>query len=243
MKHWILGLFLLTSVSGVWASGPGVHLDAAPVDVSNTASLQRGAKFFVNYCLTCHSAEHARFIRVAQDLGLSTELVEKYLIFTDAKIRDHMKTTMLASDATEWFGSAPPDLTLIARAKGADYLYTYLRSFYLDDTRPFGVNNRVLHNASMPHVLWRLQGWQKPVYKESEEGKHEIEALELVEGSGLLTPEAYDRVVADLVNFMVYLSEPAQLERKKIGIWVLLYLIVLGVLAYLLKKEYWKDVH
>jgi ubiquinol-cytochrome c reductase cytochrome c1 subunit len=242
MKHWILGLLLLAPFAGAWAGGAGVHLDTAPVDVSNKASLQRGAKFFVNYCLTCHSAEHARFVRVGVDLGLSPELVEKYLIFTDAKIRDHMKTTMLASDATEWFGAAPPDLTLIARAKGADYLYTYLRGFYLDDTRPFGVNNTVLHNASMPHVLWRLQGWQKPVFKEVE-GKREIERLEPIEGTGLLTPEEYDRVVADLVNFMVYLSEPAQLERKKIGVWVLFYLLILGVLAYLLKKEYWKDVH
>ena len=243
MKHWIFGLMLLLGpLGGAWASGVGVHLDKAPVDVSNTPSLQRGAKYFVNYCLSCHSAQYSRFLRVGTDLGLSPELVEKYLIFTDAKVRDHMKAVMTPSDAKEWFGAAPPDLTLMARAKGPDYVYTYLRSFYLDDSRPFGVNNLVLHNASMPHVLWRLQGWQIPEYEE-EHGHTTIKGLTPVKGSGLLTPEEYDAVVADLVNFMAYLSEPAQLERKKIGIWVLLYLAVLGVLAYLLKKEYWKDVH
>lgn len=235
------------------ASGGGAHLDHAAVDIGNRSSLQRGAKYFFNYCVSCHSANFSRYNRIATDLGLSDLQVEDNFIFTDSTIRDHMTVAMRPKDAKEWFGTAPPDLTLSARAKGADWLYTYLRSFYLDDTRPFGVNNLVLVNAAMPHVLWELQGLQKRAHKEAEahaEGGHGDEqghgggapVLELVR-PGTMSPDQYDRAVLDLVNFMVYLSEPAQVVRKQIGVWVLSFLLLLFVVTYLLKKEYWKDIH
>lgn len=233
------------------AAGGNVHLDHAAVDIGNQPSLQRGAKYFFNYCISCHSANFSRYNRIASDLGLSELQVEENFIFTDSTIRDHMTVAMRPKDAKEWFGTAPPDLTLSARAKGADWLYTYLRSFYLDDTRPFGVNNTVLENASMPHVLWELQGLQEKVSGEAGEGHGEpghgggesgADHLEIVQ-PGSMSPEQFDRAVLDLVNFMVYLSEPAQVVRKQIGFWVLSFLVLLFVVTYLLKKEYWKDVH
>ena len=151
---------------------------------------------------------------------------------------------MRPEESRRWFGSTPPDLSLVARAKGADWLYTYMRSFYVDESRPLGVNNLVLENVSMPHVLWELQGWQKAVYKEGtqDSGRPVIENLELAE-PGQMAPEEYDRAILDIVNFLTYLSEPAQLMRKQIGAWVLIFLALLFVVAFLLKKEYWKDVH
>jgi ubiquinol-cytochrome c reductase cytochrome c1 subunit len=241
----IWGLLLALSGVAMAAGGHGVELDHAAVDITNKASLQRGAKYFANYCLSCHSAKYSRFSRVGEDLGLTTIEVENNLIFTDAKVRDPMRVAMRSEDARTWFGAQPPDLSLVARARGADWIYTYLRSFYLDDMRPFGVNNLVLPNASMPHVLWDLQGWQALASEEgasSRHGGHEGQALTLVE-PGEMSPEAYDRAVLDLVNFLVYLGEPAQLQRKKVGVWVLAYLIVFFVVAYMLKKEYWRDIH
>lgn len=238
-------LWLVAAGGALAVGGHDGHLDHAAIDVSNKASLQRGAKYFVNYCLSCHSANFSRYNRVAEDLGLSTIDVENNLIFTDSKIRDPMRIALDGENARDWFGKPPPDLSLVARAKGADWVYTYLRTFYLDDSRPFGVNNLVLDNAYMPHVLWELQGWQQPVYKEGEktaDGKPVIEHLELTE-QGKLTPKEYDRAVLDLVNFLIYLSEPAQLQRKKLGFWVLAFLVVLLVVTYFMKKEYWKDVH
>ena len=230
---------------GLAAGGTGVHLDHAAIDISNKASLQRGAKYYVNYCLSCHSAKYSRYKRVGDDLDLTTLQVEDNFIFTDNKVRDHMVVALRVRDANTWFGTMPPDLSLIARAKGADWVYTYLRTFYLDETRPMGVNNLVLPNASMPHVLWELQGWQKAVYKPGETdaaGTPILDRLELVE-PGKLTPEEFDKAVLDLVNFLVYLSEPAQLKRQQIGLWVLAFLLLFFIVAYLLKKEFWKDVH
>jgi ubiquinol-cytochrome c reductase cytochrome c1 subunit len=239
-------LLILPIVGNVYAAGGnGVHLDHAAVDVTNKSSLQRGAKFYVNYCLGCHSTKYSRYSRVGEDLDLTTLQVEDNFIFTRAKVRDPMKIAMRDKDARHWFGTSAPDLSLVARAKGADWIYTYLRSFYLDDSRPFGVNNLVLKNASMPHVLWELQGWQKAVYKEGEthgSGEPAIEHLELLE-EGQLSPKEYDKAVLDLVNYLVYIGEPAQLHRKQLGFWVLAFLAVFFVVAYLLKKEYWKDVH
>lgn len=220
-------------------------MDHVATDVNNKVSLQRGAKYFVNYCLSCHSLKYSRYSRMGEDLDLSTLQVEDNLIFTDAKIRDKMDVALQEKDARHWFGTSVPDLSLVARAKGADWVYTYLRTFYLDDSRPFGVNNLVLKNASMPHVLAELQGWQKPVYKEGEtdaSGEPVLEGLELEE-EGRLSPEEYDKVVRDIVNFLVYVSEPAQIKRKQVGIWVLMFLVLFFVVAYLLKKEYWRDVH
>lgn len=241
----VLGWTLL--VAGAQAAGGhGVTLDHAPVDIENKASLQRGAKYFVNYCLSCHSAQYSRFSRVATDLGLTDRQVEDNLIFTDAKIRDQMNVALRPEDARVWLGTAPPDLSLEARARGADWVYTYLRTFYVDDSRPFGVNNLVLPNASMPHALWRLQGWQEAKYQK-ERGpdghEHEVfEGFDLVT-PGEMSPKEYDRAVLDLVNFLVYLGEPAQLQRKTVGVWVVAYLLIFLVIAYFLKKEYWKDVH
>jgi ubiquinol-cytochrome c reductase cytochrome c1 subunit len=247
MSKLILILILWAFCMGdVLAAGSeGVHLDHAAIDISNKASLQRGAKYYVNYCLGCHSAQYSRYKRVGDDLGLTTLQVEDNFIFTDKKVRDHMVVALRAKDATTWFGKKPPDLSLIARAKGADWVYNYLRTFYLDETRPTGVNNRVLPNASMPHVLWKLQGWQKAVYAAGETdaaGKPILDHLELAE-PGKMTPEEYDKAVLDLVNFLVYLSEPAQLKRQQIGLWVLAFLALFFIVAYLLKKEFWKDVH
>ena len=247
MNKYILILILgaIFMGDGLAAGGTGVHLDHAAIDISNKASLQRGAKYYVNYCLGCHSAKYSRYKRVGDDLDLTTLQVEDNFIFTDNKVRDHMVVALRVRDANTWFGTMPPDLSLIARAKGADWVYTYLRTFYLDETRPMGVNNLVLPNASMPHVLWELQGWQKAVYKPGETdaaGKPILDHLELVK-PGEMTPEEYDKAILDLVNFLVYLSEPAQLKRQQIGFWVLAFLLLFFIVAYLLKKEFWKDVH
>lgn len=247
MKKIILSSLLVPLfLSSVLASSEhGISMDHAAIDVSNKVSLQRGAQLFVNYCLSCHSANYSRYSRVGEDLELTTLQVEDNFIFTDSKIRDRMNVAMTEKDARTWFGAKAPDLSLVARARGADWVYNYLRSFYLDESRPFGVNNLVLANASMPHVLWELQGWQKPVYKEGEvdpSGHPTFEKLELIE-PGEMPPKEYDKAVLDLTNFLVYLSEPAQLKRQQLGLWVLAFLVLFFIVAYLLKKEYWKDVH
>ena len=246
MKRYSLLLLPLLLVTGNAnaAGGAGVHLDNAPVDVTNEASLQRGAKYFMNYCQGCHSLKYSRYSRMGADLGLTDIQIEDNFIFTESKVRDVIKTSMRAEESSKWFGNAPPDLSLVARAKGADWLYTYLRTFYVDESRPLGVNNLVLENVSMPHVLWELQGWQKVVYKEGTENsaKPAIERLELAQ-PGQMTPEQFDRAMLDLVNFLTYVSEPAQLQRKQVGIWVLLFLVLLFVVTFFLKKDYWRDVH
>ncbi len=247
MKRIVLVASLLPffSITALASSGQGIHLDHAAVDVSNKGSLQRGAKLFVNYCLGCHSANYSRYSQVGEDLDLTTLQVEDNFIFTESKIRDRMSVAMNERDARTWFGTKVPDLSLVARAKGADWVYNYLRSFYLDESRPFGVNNLVLPNAAMPHVLWELQGWQKAVYKEGEKdagGQPVVDKLEIVE-PGKMTSKEFDRAMLDLTNFLVYLSEPAQLKRKELGLWVLTFLVLFFIVAYLLKKEYWKDIH
>ena len=226
------------------AADTGYPLASVEVSIHNRAALQRGAKYFVNYCLSCHSSRYARYRWVGQDLGLSEDMVKDNLILTDGKIGDLMTVAMPRAKAIEWFGAPPPDLTLVARARGADWLYTYLKSFYLDAERPLGVNNAVFQHVAMPHVLWELQGWQKPVYKEAQSADDtpEIERLEVAQ-PGLLSAGEYDRVVRDLVTFLVYLAEPAALKRERFGIWVILFLLVLLAVTYFLKREYWKDVH
>ncbi len=249
MKKIVLGFIFLMALSGVavaaGGSDYGEQFGKAHIDLGNKASLQRGAKYFVNYCLSCHSAAYSRYNRVGQDLGLSDELVEENFIFDDKKVGDLMTIALRNDMGKKWFGKMPPDLSVVSRSRGVDWLYNYLKTFYLDESRDLGVNNLRFENAYMPHVLWELQGWQKPVYKTVvEDGKEKqvIDHLELVE-PGKLTPEEYDQVVRDLVGFMAYLGEPAQLERKRLGFWVLLFLTLLIVISYLLKKEYWKDVH
>ncbi|MBM3358311.1 MAG: cytochrome c1 [Betaproteobacteria bacterium] len=227
-----------------------VKLDRAPIDETDLISLQRGARTFVNYCLNCHSAGYMRYGRL-QDLGLNEAQIRDNLIFTEAKIGDLMRVAMDPKEGKEWFGVAPPDLSVIARSNaspagsGADWLYTYMRSFYRDSTRPMGWNNAVFPNVGMPHVLYQLQGEQALTTAERATwgGRKEKVQRLVVEKPGSMTPPEYDRMVADLVNFLVYVGEPAKRSRIALGIYVLMFLGGLFVLAYALKKEYWKDVH
>lgn len=221
-----------------FASGEVLHLDKAPDRSRDLPALQNGAKVFVNYCLNCHSASYMRYNRLG-DIGLTEQQIKDNLLFTQEKIGELMTIAMRRAEAKQWFGAAPPDLTVIARARasefgsGADWLYTYLRSFYRDDSRPSGWNNVLFSNVAMPHVLWELQGEQVlgPDHK-----------LTLAK-PGLMKPEEYDAMVADLVGFLNYMGEPMQNYRKELGVVVLIALAILFVLAYALKREYWKDVH
>lgn len=217
-----------------------VPLDKAPIDPNNQASLQRGAKVFVNYCLNCHSAAYMRFNRL-QDIGLTEKQIKDNLLVGTDKVGDQMKIALAKKDAKEWFGVVPPDLTVVARSRSADWLYTYLRGFYVDNTRPTGWNNVAFANVGMPHVLWELQGEQE-LTTEKHEGGHETHALTLNK-SGKLSPAEYDATIADLVNYLVYMAEPAQNQRKHLGVIVLLFLGLLFVASYYLKKEFWKDIH
>ena len=247
MKKYLLSVLLLAVPTLVTAGGGGgVHLDKAKIDPTNKESLQRGAKTFVNYCLGCHSAKYQRYNRLGRDLGISDEDIIDNLMFTGEKTGDLMDIAMTKEMGKRWFGAPPPDLTLVARVRGTDWLYTYLRTFYLDASRPFGVNNVVFSNVGMPNVLWELQGWQKPVYKTVVDGEgHEHQVLDGVEleEAGSQTPAEFDRTVRDLVNFLAYMGEPIKLERQSLGVKVMLFLLVLFIFAYLLKKEYWKDIH
>ncbi len=239
----ILSFLLLASPVSVLASG-GAHLEKADVDLSNKASLQRGFKYFNNYCSGCHSTALSRYSRVGADLGIPDDVLKSEVIFSrdergePDKVGVYMKAAMKEIDASEAFGKAPPDLSVVARSRGADWIYTYLRSFYLDPSRPLGVNNVVFPNVGMPHVLWQLQGWQ--VKKESDE--HGAAELSMV-SPGSVPPVQYDQIVRDITNFLTYMAEPARDSRQKIGIFVMLFLFVFFVSAYFLKKEYWKDVH
>jgi len=240
--NFLAGLVLVLATSSLHAAGRD-HLEPAGVNIRDIAALQRGAKVFVNYCLSCHSANYMRYNRLSEDLGLSEEVVLNNLIFPDVKIGDTMSIAMQADDAERWFGKSPPDLSVRGRSRGADWLYAYLRSFYQDASGHW--NNRVLPNASMPHVLWQLQGIQTPVFADPDEnqsGVIEIDHLVLTT-PGILTPEEYDGIVLDLVTFLDYMGEPAKLKRKNIGVWVMLFLVVFAFLAYLLKVEYWRDIH
>ncbi len=236
-------LFLLAVLpAGAFASsGHGAKLDAVKIDLGDKASLQRGARIFVNYCLSCHSAGYMRYNRMGHDLGISDELVKENLLFAADKVGDLMKAVMPAEDAKKWFGVAPPDLTLVARNRGPKWVYTYMRSFYRDDKSPSGWNNTVFPHVAMPHVLYEWQGHQRAVFK-TEDGVPTFEKFDL-ERKGSMTPEQYNEAMRDLTNFLVYLGEPAKLERYRIGVFTILFLLVFLVAAYLLKKEYWKDVH
>lgn len=209
-------------------------------------SLQRGLKYFTNYCMGCHSASYSRYNRVAADLNLSEQQMLDNIIFTrdadgeKSKVGEKMMIAMTEEYGKETFGVAPPDLSLTARSRGADWVYTYLKSFYLDESRPVGVNNTVFENVGMPHVLWPLQGWQRKV--ENNDGHGGGVGFEQVT-EGDMTADEYDQAVTDITNFMVYLSEPAQARRKSLGIKVMMFLFLFTGLAYLLKKEYWRDVH
>ncbi|WDD99793.1 cytochrome c1 [Thalassomonas actiniarum] len=232
MKKFIL--VLLAALPGLaLAAGPSIPLDKAGNDLTDKESLKRGFETYVNYCLGCHQLQYQRYNRTFADLGIDEkEGIAKYM-YTGEKVGDHITNTMPAKDAAKWFGSAPPDLTLEARLRSPDWIYTYLRSFYADPNRPFGVNNTVFKDVGMPHVLQGLQG----VSTLDENGN-------LGEASGgSLTAEEYDTLVRDLTNFLEYVGEPNKLERKNLGYWVIGFLFILLIFSYLLKREYWKDVH
>lgn len=237
----ILPLSLLAAGGG--HAGPNKK---ANVDLSSKTALQRGAKVFVNYCVSCHSASYMRYNRMAKDLGLSEETVETNLMFTTDKIGNGMEVAMDPADSEAWFGVTPPDLSVIARSRGADWLYNFLLSYYVDESKPTGVNNLVFADTAMPHVLINLQGLQRVNHniEMGEDGKeHEVFAGFETIVPGTLSENEYEQTVRDLVSFLVYLGEPAKLVRYKVGFWVLVFLSVLWVSAYLMKKEYWKDVH
>ncbi|NQY25657.1 MAG: cytochrome c1 [Piscirickettsiaceae bacterium] len=228
-----IGLMSVTSFQAVAASG-GVHLDPVELDLSDKASLQRGAKTFVNYCLSCHSASFMRYNRMAKDIGLTDEQVKTNLMFASEKIGDTMTIAMRTEDAKKWFGVVPPDLSVISRARGADWLNTYLRSFYLDDSKPMGTNNTVFKDVGMPHVLWEQQGYLS----------HDDETGHLAHDSeGELSNHDYNTMVSDLVNFLAYIGEPSKIQRLALGKWVLLYLFILFLVVYPMKKAFWKDIH
>ena len=218
----------------------------AEVNLNNTASLQRGAKYFANYCMGCHSAQYVRYNRLGEDLGLTDAQLENYLMPAGAKTSDTMQSAMPAADSEKWFGRTPPDLSLEARSRGADWIYSYLKSFYVDPKSATGSNNLVLPNAAMPDVLWQLHGMQKPVYRQEkgEDGAsfQTFDHFEQV-SQGQLSPEQYDQVAMDLTNFLSYIAEPVQLERRDLGLKVIGFLILFFLFAYLLKREIWKDVH
>jgi len=240
---------LLLAPALALAAGDHIKLDRAPIDENDQASQQRGARHFVNYCLNCHSASYMRFNRL-RDIGLTDQQILDNLVFTGVKVGDLMKVAMDPKDSKAWFGAAPPELSLIARSRaseagsGADWLYSYLRSFYRDAERPTGWNNTVFPNVGMPHVLWELQGEQVLAEQKVQgAGFEKTEHVLKLDKPGKMTPVEYDQMVADLVNYLVFMAEPARSSRTTIGMFVLVALGLLFVLAYALKKEYWKDVH
>ncbi|MEW5757009.1 MAG: cytochrome c1 [Pseudomonadota bacterium] len=235
----ILSVLLLSWLPAMgMAAGGGVALDHLEIDLSDQESMRNGAKVFMTYCLNCHSAKYQRYNRMAEDIGMSLEELKPLMFITD-KVGDTMSVAIDHKQAKKWFGTLPPDLSLVARSRGPDWLYTYMRSFYRDDSRPFGVNNLVFKDVGMPHALIDLQGLAEPVYKD--ETKKEISRLE-IKTAGTLTAEQYDDLVSDLVHFLVYVGEPAKLERYSLGVKVILFLVVLTILLYLVKREYWRDV-
>jgi ubiquinol-cytochrome c reductase cytochrome c1 subunit len=238
MKNLIALILLLTLSFGVVAS-EAIELQEADIDLSDNESLQRGAQHFVTYCLGCHSAKHMRYLRFALDAEVDQKKVLKDIAPEGASIYDQLRSAMNKHDAEKWFGVQPPDLSLIARSRGADWLYSYLKSYYLDASRPFGVNNLVYEDTAMPNPLWQLQGEQHSEIRKTIYGEYTKLVLE---ETGTLSEKEFDIFVNDLVNFLVYVGEPVQLERERIGKYVIIFLFMFLIIAYLLKKEYWQDV-
>ncbi|MDI3383170.1 cytochrome c1 [Xenophilus aerolatus] len=250
MKKLILTLIAaLGIVTGAQAAEGGIAWDKAPNRTNDLASLQHGAKLFVNYCLNCHSAAFMRYNRL-QDIGLTEQQIKDNLLFTTDKVGETMKANIEPRQAKDWFGGVPPDLTLVARSRaghggtGADYLYTYLRTFYRDDTKATGWNNLAFPSVAMPNVLWELQGDRRPVYDKVEQHGHETEVIKGWEqvSPGTLTPLQFDQAIGDLVNYMQWMAEPAQDTRIRVGVWVLLFLTLALVFVWRLNAAYWKEV-
>ena len=251
-------LLAMMPAAAMAAGGSGAKLDSVKIDLGDQESLQRGARIFVNYCLSCHSAAYMRYNRMGKDLGISDELVKENLLFAADKVGELMKAVMSEEDAKAAFNTVPPDLTLVTRnrGRGPDWFYTYMRGFYQDDKSVSGWNNTVFPNVSMPHVLYEWQGHQKAVYRTDKHTSHVEENGKMVEKvtevqvfdhlelekPGSMSATDYDNAMRDLTNFMVYMGEPAKLERGRIGVYVLAFLVLFLVVAYMLKKEYWKDV-
>ena len=233
---------LLISFSA-FAAGGGATLQAGN-DLSDRASLQRGAQLYMNYCAGCHSLTYMRYSRMAEDLGLTEDEVMKNLNFTGSKFGEQVQVSMPAAGGEKWFGKMPPDLSVISRVRGSDWIYTYLKSFYLDESRPLGWNNKLFPNASMPNPLWELQGLQHAEFGpvDPATGERHVEGLKVAQ-AGRQSAQEFDQTARDITNFLEYVGEPAALKRQSVGVWVILFLAALTFLAYLLKQEYWKDVH
>lgn len=238
----VLALAGLLLSFGAWAAEGG-HLEQSGTDLDDQASLQRGAQLYMNYCSGCHSLKYLRYSRMAEDLGLSEDEVMQNLNFTGAKVGEQIQVAMPADGAAKWFGKMPPDLSLISRVRGSDWVYTYLKSFYLDESRPLGWNNKLFPNASMPNPLWQLQGLQHAEFgKPDATGERPVEGLKIAQ-PGTQSAEAFDRTARDITAFLEYAGEPAAIKRQGIGVWVVLFLVFLTFLAWLLNREYWRDVH
>jgi ubiquinol-cytochrome c reductase cytochrome c1 subunit len=238
----LFALFLAAALPLTAFASEGPETLEAGTHLNDQASLQRGAVLFMNYCSGCHSLKYMRYSRLGEDLGLTEDEVAKNFIFTGAKPGEHINVAMNPADAAAWLGKTPPDLSLEGRARGPDWIYTYLKSFYVDEGRPLGWNNTLFPGASMPNVLWQLQGLQHPVMGKGADGQPSVEKLVLAE-KGSLDPEQYDQAARDISAFLQYVAEPAALQRESWGLWVVLFLVVFSFLAYLLKHEYWRDVH
>lgn len=238
----LLAAFTLALAPVLGFANTGPQTQQANIDLKDQASLQRGAKYFTSYCSGCHSLQYMRYNRMAKDLGIDDANLRKYFLVGDAKPGDLMTRAMRVDDAEKWFGVPSPDLTLVTRWRSPDWVYTFLKSFYVDPTRPWGVNNPLFPNVAMPNVLGDLQGQQKAVMS------HQVGATPVAEGvepltAGTLNAAQYDAMIRDLTNFLTYAGEPVQLERQRLGVWVLIFLGFLFIFAYLMKKEFWKDVH
>mgnify|MGYP001827095033 CR=1 FL=1 len=243
-KYILTAILMMPVVSStVWAAS-AEGMEPSGVNINDVASLQRGAKLFVNYCLGCHSVAYMRYNRLAEDLDLSEEQVMQNLVTTESKFGETMSISMDPEHAKAWFGKTPPDLSLTGRSRGADWIYAYLLGFYQDESG--GWNNTMLPNASMPHVLWQLQGIQTPIYRQDtdENGMvHEVIDHFEVTTAGSQSAKQYKKTARDIAAFLDYAGEPAKLKRKGIGVWVILFLVMFTLVAYLLKAEYWRDVH
>ncbi len=243
MRNIFLAIFIaLIPAAGLAAESPAIKIDPVKVDLDDKPSLQRGARIFVNSCLSCHSAAYMRYDRMGRDLGISDALVKDNLMFATDKVVNLMTVTMPRKAAKEWFGVTPPDLTVIARFRGPQWFYNFMRSFFRDRENDSGWNNLYFPKVAMPNVLYGWQGVQRAVFETREDGTKEFQRFEL-ERAGTMTPTEFDQAMQDLTNFMVYMGEPARLVRGRIGVYVLLFLAVFLVFAYLLKRNYWKDVH
>lgn len=241
----VLALAACFIASPGMAAGGGIHLEPAEIERDNISSLQRGARNFMNYCSGCHSAQYVRYNTIGKDLGLSEEQLIDNLMFNAEKTFETIQSAMPAEDAARWYGTAPPDMSLMARAKGADYVYNFLKGFYVSDESPTGVNNVVLAGTSMPNVLWELQGYQAAHFDHHENDDGSVtttfEGFEAL-SAGSMDAEDFDEFVKDTVNFLAYIAEPVRSERRKLGVWVLMFLIFFFILATQLKKAIWKDV-